>query len=372
VLLARIEGAPAAVGYELVRASTVQRRAVEWLWLGHLARGELEILTGVPDIGKSQIHCDLIARLTTGRAWPDGATGAPTGDVVMLTAEDNAGHTVCPRLAAAGADLDRVLILNKIRKDGRSRMFLLQEDLDVLADILAGNPGVALVTIDPITAYMGGKLDSHRATDVRNQLGPLKELAERSNVAFSAITHPAKRPGPRALDHYIGSQAYIAAPRLGHICLPEAKEGEDGKPRLTGRGLLATPKHNIWVAMPTLAYRLIAAEGGRDAAGAAIRVSRVDWAGEVALTADQAIAAASTVSKAPSGVVTFLLDMLANGPVPQKVIAERARQRGFTAEQLRHAREKAGIGTFKETGKPHGEWLWARAEHMPGSQQSPR
>jgi hypothetical protein len=261
-LLARIEGSQPATGYDLVRASAVVRRAVQWWWPGHLARGELEILTGIPDIGKSQIHCSYVATMTTGRDWPNKAKGPPACDVVMLTAEDNTAHTVCPRLAAAGADLDRVHILSKIRKDNKNRMFMLQEDLDVLEHILASNPNIGLVTIDPITAYLGGKLDSHRATDVRNQLGPLKDLAERCHVAFSAITHPAKRPGTRALDHYICSQAFIAAPRLGHIAIPEFEEGEDGKPRATGRFLFATPKHNIYVAMPTIAYRLVTASGG--------------------------------------------------------------------------------------------------------------
>jgi hypothetical protein len=30
---------------------TVVRRAVQWWWPGHIARDELEILTGIPDIG---------------------------------------------------------------------------------------------------------------------------------------------------------------------------------------------------------------------------------------------------------------------------------------------------------------------------------
>jgi hypothetical protein len=360
-----IEATPPSLGYELIKASAVPLRAVRWRWPGHIACGELEILTGVPDIGKSQIHCSYIAIVTAGRDWPDKAKGSSPCDVVMLTAEDNAAHTVCPRLAAAGANLDRVHILNKIRKDNRSRMFLLQEDLDVLEHILTSKPAVGLVTIDPITAYLGGKLDSHRATDVRNQLGPLKELAERSDVAFSAITHPAKRPGPKALDHYIGSQAFIAAPRLGHIAIPEFEEGPDGKPKPTGRCLFATPKHNIYVAMPTLAYRLVAVSGGVDATtGEAINISRVEWAEEVDLTADQALAAAAPAgnAKASTGVVTFLLDMLTNGPVPKATILERAEQRGFSADQMRRAREKAGVVAFKETGKKHGRSMWAKSE----------
>ena len=370
-LLARIESSPAPTSYELVRASTIQMRAVQWWWPGHLARGELEILTGVPDIGKSQVHCSYIAHMTTGRDWPDKAKGPPASDVVMLTAEDNTAHTVCPRLVAAGANLDRVLILNKIRKDNRNRMFLLQEDLDVLEHILTGDPAIGLVTIDPITAYLGGKLDSHRATDVRNQLGPLKELAERCNVAFSAITHPAKRPGAKALDHYIGSQAFIAAPRIGHICIWEVEESESGQPRPTGRALFATPKHNIYFAMPTLAYRLVMVDGGVDTeTGTPISVSRVEWAEEVPLSADQAIAAATPIAaKASSNVVAFLFDILANGPVAKTIILERAAVRGFTEEQLRRARTKAGIGTYKETGKKSGRSFWALASHMPTGQR---
>jgi hypothetical protein len=236
----------------------------------------------------------------------------------------------------------------------------------------AATRNIGLVTFDPITAFLGGKLDSHRATDVRNQLGPLKDLAEATNVAFSAITHPAKRPGPKALDHYIGSQAFIAAPRLGHIAIPEYEEGEDGKPRATGRFLFANPKHNIYVPMPTLAYRLVMASGGIDGiTGEPIEITRVEWCEAVAITADQALAAAAPAakSKAAGGVITFLHDMLANGPVAKKVIQERAAQRGFTDDQLRRARVKADIRTFKETGKKDGKWFWTTAQHMPTGQQ---
>jgi DNA polymerase len=371
-LLAKIESSPAPLRYELIRASTIKMRAVQWWWPGHLACGELEILTGPPDIGKSQVHCSYVAHMTTGRDWPDGAKGPPPRHVVMLTAEDNTAHTVCPRLLAAGADLNRVLILNKIRKDNKNRMFLLQEDLDILEQILTNDPSIGLVTLDPITAYLGGKLDSHRATDVRNQLGPLKELAELTRVAFSAITHPAKRPGPKALDHYIGSQAFIAAPRIGHICIAEMEEDEHGKPRPSGRVLFATPKHNIFTAMPTIAYRLVTTENSYDAeTGAHIHASRVEWAETVPLSADQAIAAGAPLAKGKvaSGPVTFLLDMLANGPVAKTVIKERAKTRGFTEDQLRYAREKAAIVTYKDTG-PRGKSFWAMPRHVPDNQRA--
>jgi hypothetical protein len=203
---------------------------------------------------------------------------------------------------------------------------------------------------------------------VRNQLGPLKDLAERTGVAFSAITHPAKRPGAKALDHYIGSQAFIAAPRLGHIVIPEFEEGGDGKPVATGRFLYATPKHNIYREMPTLAYKLIETSGGFDPdapeAEKEIRITRVEWCGEVGITADQALAAASpaTKGKAAAGAVTFVLDMLANGPVPRHVIIERGEERGFSEKQLRAAREKAGVLPLKEPRTTQTIWWWVKPE----------
>jgi len=61
--------------------------------------------------------------------------------------------------------------------------------------------------------------------------------------------------------------------------------------------------------------------------------------------------------------------MLANGPVGKEIIVERGSQRGFNEDQLRRAREKAGIMTFKEKGKRHGKSFWTLPEHMPDGQQ---
>jgi len=160
-----------------------------------------------------------------------------------------------PRLIVAGADLTRVHILRKIRKDNKQRMFLLAEDLEQLERMIKDVGEVGLVTIDPITAYMG-RVDSHRATDVRSQLGPLAELAERLDIAVSAITHPAKNAGPRALDHYIGSQAFGAAARLAHLCVEEVAENAQGFKQPTGRRLFTHTRCSPDVERSAIAYRV--------------------------------------------------------------------------------------------------------------------
>ena len=361
-LIARAEAAPRwqRDGFTYVCAADIVPRALDWLWQGHLLRGSLELSTGLPGLGKSQIHCAFAAYTTTTGRWPDGYVG-PTGNVVMLTAEDCLDQTLIPRLDAAGANCARVFILKKIRRDNKERMFLLGEDLDELERFIAFVGDVRLVTIDPITAYMGGKLDSHRATDVRGQLGPLADLAERTDIALSAITHPPKHTTQRAIDHFIGSQAFIAAARIGHMTVEEMDEDEHGNRTPTGRGLFANPKNNISRKMPTLAYRINEKQldGG-------IRAAYVTWEEVVEITADQAVAAATpSKTKDPSGATVFLLDILANGPAPIKVLEDRAAARGFSKDQLDRAKKKLHVVAFKEKDVKDGRWFWTLPQHAP-------
>jgi putative DNA primase/helicase len=169
-------------------------RPKQWIWPGHLLRGTQELFSGKPGIGKSQVQIDLVARATIGDGWPDGARGVAPMNVIMLTAEDSLDQQVMPRLRAADANLARIRFLVSIKRDTNGdRMFLLGEDLEDLERAIIDWGDVGLVTIDPITAFMGyGRFDARRVTDVRSQLSPLKELAEKMNVAFSTITHPRR------------------------------------------------------------------------------------------------------------------------------------------------------------------------------------
>jgi putative DNA primase/helicase len=100
-----------------------------------------------------------------------------------------------PRLEAAAADLQRVWVLDAVRtKDGK-RSFSLQADLDLLGRKIVEIGDVGMITIDPITSYMG-KIDSHRTTDVRAVLEPLAAFAEQHQVAILAVSHPPPLPRP--------------------------------------------------------------------------------------------------------------------------------------------------------------------------------
>ena len=92
--------------------SQLAPRPVEWLWPGRLALGKLAILDGDPGLGKSLVTLDLCARLSTGRAFPDGSPGPGPGSAIVLNGEDGE-DTIRPRLQALGADLDRVFEIGR-------------------------------------------------------------------------------------------------------------------------------------------------------------------------------------------------------------------------------------------------------------------
>jgi putative DNA primase/helicase len=325
-----------STGSDLIRASDIEMRKREWLWYGHLLKGGLELLTGLPGLGKSQVQIDYVACVTSGKPWPDGTAGCEPANAIMLTAEDALDTEILPRLKAAGADLDRVYILRCIHTDKKTkRQFLLGEDLGELKKRIVEVGDIGLVTIDPITAYMGGKLDSHKATEVRSQLGPLKDLAEETNIAFSAITHPPKASKQSAIDSFIGSQAFVAAARVGHMCIKERNDEDEE----TGRVLYAHVKYNSSARMPTLAYQVEII-----ILGLGIDAPRVEWAAEtVDLTADQALAASRSTGGNQGKVQAFIWDMLKDGPVLSKDIDAAARANDFSAKQVRTAKERLKV-----------------------------
>ena len=68
---------------------------------------------------------------------------------------------------------------------------------------------------------------------------------------------------------------------------------------------------------------------------------------------------------------TFLMDILANGPVPATIVEARGAAHGITRKQLRRARERMGIIPCKEIGKINGRWLWALPPHAPATAATP-
>jgi putative DNA primase/helicase len=327
----------------------IEPEAVDWIWPGRIARGKLTLIAGDPGTGKSQLALDTVARVSKkGAQFPDGSS-ALTGSALILTAEDAANDTVRPRLEAAGADLARVHRLKAaIFGNGERRTFDLQHDLVALSKKLAEVGDVALVIIDPITSYMGSKIDSHRTTDVRAVLEPLAAWAEEHHVAVIGITHPPKNAPAKAIHALVGSIAYVAAARMVFLTIEEPG---------TERRLMLAVKNNLGPLAPGLGYAL-----AQTIISKGIVASHVIWdSAPVTMTANEALGASAEDGRAMTEAKDFLLEELADGPRPAKDLKKAAQAVGLSWGTVRRAQARLNITSHK-TGLEAG-WEWRLPEH---------
>jgi hypothetical protein len=357
-----------------VCAADIEIEALEWLWPGRFARGKLGIIAGLPDEGKGLLTAFMAACVTNpDRAWPCNEGKAPQGNVILFTAEDDLADTVVPRLIAAGADLAHVHIIKLVldtdkRGKRRHRMFNLARDLDMLRTKLAAIGDVALIVIDPVSAYFGPsrEIDSFRDTDVRSVLAPLQELAGEAGAAVVGLMHFNKKVDVlNMLLRICNSIAFAAASRhaYGVVHDPETK-----------RQLLVRGKNNLAKRDDrALAFRIEAREIGRSKrSGNAIEAPFLIWEAEhVEITATEALQAVDNRKKAPTArgnAKQFLQEMLCDGPVSQTKIEKASKAAGIAEATLNRAKNDLGIVATKDgplSDKGLKTWRW----HLPAKTQ---
>ena len=352
-------------------ASDIEIEPIEWLWPGRLAVGKTTLLGGDPGLGKSQISAFITATLSVAGRWPCDEGRAPQKNVIILCAEDGAADTIVPRLVAAGADRSRIHIVTAVQEigaDGR-RMFSLSHDMDILEREIRRIGNVGLVTIDPVDAYIGSGVDSHKNAAVRAVLEPLSEMAGRLRVAVLAITHFSKQPGGKAIYRFIGSIAHIGSARIGFTVVPDAEND--------GRVLLLHAKNNLAPRQPGLAFRLeqrIVADG--------IVASSICFDSQhVSQTADEALAAetgARSESSAKDAAVEFLKDVLANDRMAVADIEASARAAGMLGASTPINKDKPFRDAKKEIGVKatydgyNRRWVWELSKAPSEGQGAPR
>ncbi len=319
------------------RASDIQAKPIRWLWQGRIARGKVSMLAGNPGLGKSQITASMAAIVSIGGSWPVDRTRCEMGNVVILSAEDDAADTIRPRLEAAGADLSRVFILDAVvegyRSDGGEilRAFNLKTDLARLGAMLDKIGGAALIVIDPITAYLGDA-DSHKNAEIRALLSPLSDLAAKHGAAVVCVSHFNKATGGEALMRVTGSLAFVAAARAAFVV---AKDPEN-----EARRLFLPLKNNIGNDQTGLAFAIQSAQV-KSAAGL-IETSRVMWESEaVTVTADEAMTQQADPADRDEidEAKDFLRKLLVGGPVPSKQIKADAKEAGHAWRTVHRAKK---------------------------------
>lgn len=299
---------------KIIRMSDVKLTPVEWLWKPYLPFGKLSVLQGNPGEGKTYFAMHLAAACTNGKLLPNMERMEPF-NVIYQTSEDGLGDTVMPRLIEAGADLDRVLVID----DSEVQLTLSDERIEKA--IVENN--ARLVIIDPIQAYLGADVDMNRANEVRPIFMRLGQVAQRTGCAILLIGHLNKAAGMQSLQRGLGSIDIAAAVRSVMFI---GKLKHDPTMRI-----LTHEKSSLAPPGVSLAFSL-GDEGG------------FRWVGEYDITADEMLSGIEPQRETKTQQAKDLIcALLAGGKqVLSEDIDKAALERGIPGRTVRDAKRELG------------------------------
>lgn len=165
----------------LINMRDVAIQTTEWLWYPYIPFGKLTVMQGDGGDGKTTTALQIISAITTGSLLPECTNAVGPFDVIFQTAEDGLGDTIKPRLIQAQADVSRVHVVDE------STEGLTLSDARIEQAIL--QTSAKLIVLDPLQAYLGAKVDMHRANEVRPVLKKVGDIAEKYGCAFVVIGH---------------------------------------------------------------------------------------------------------------------------------------------------------------------------------------
>ncbi len=134
--------------------------------------------------GKTQFVLKITSIITNDCKFPMCISDIESGNVIYQTAEDGLGDTIKPRLISAGANQDKVIVIDESEEP------LSLTDTRIEEAITKFN--AKLLIIDPIQAYLGADVDMHRANEIRPIMHHLSVVAERTGCAIILIGHMNK------------------------------------------------------------------------------------------------------------------------------------------------------------------------------------
>lgn len=321
---------------EAVPFSTIEARPLEWLWPRRVMARSLNVLAGNPGVGKSFLSVDIACRLSTGAPWPDGAGKAPRGNTLIVSAEDDPGDTIRPRIDAHGGDPARIHLVTAQLAE---RPDLLQIDLDFdLLENLVRESGATLVIIDPILSYLSDKVNANAEREVRRALNPLNAVARRTGACILALSHLNKKTDLDAMYRVGGAMAFVGLTRNALLATEDQHD--------PGRFILSTLKLNAAKKPTGLAYRIIPVKEGSEQG----RLVFDDT--PVVATPNELLGAGD--HSALDRAVSFLQDVLKDGPVSAEDATALATAGGLSLRTIERAKKRLRVVSKKGAGG----WAW--------------
>jgi archaellum biogenesis ATPase FlaH len=329
---------------DVVSFADVEVKEVAWLIPPYIPLGKITILEGDPESGKTFLAIAMAAAVTSGTVMDltgipvEGRVPARTtpSNVLYFTGEDDLADTLKPRFLKQQGDQTRFFAVQGMvsERDGKKveENFTLGCIAELEKSLQELRP--ALVVIDPLQAFLGSKVDMHRANEVRPVMSGLGKLADENRCAILIIRHLNKSVNQRSGYRGMGSIDFTAAARSVLLA---------GKnPRNPKQFALVHTKCANGPKGSSLTYSI----GG----------DGLNWLGSADISADDLLGGTPSTVKPVDGAVAFLREILAAGPKASAEIQAAADERGISERTLQRAKHPAGV-ICRPSGF-QGDWFW--------------
>ena len=312
-------------GLQMIKMSEIQSQEVSWLWYPFIPYGKLTIIQGDPGDGKTTLVLNIAAKLSRGEGLDSEMKLSEAMNVIYQSAEDGLADTVKPRLELAGADCERILVIDEKEKslsmaDERLEKAIVQTKARMLI-------------LDPIQAYLGGSMDMNRANEARDMTKKLGALAEKYQCAIVLIGHMNKAAGNKAAYRGMGSIDFFAVARS--VLLVGRVEGE---PNIRA---VVQIKNNLAAFGHPKAFAL--SEDG------------FQWLGDYEITADEVLGGIAPKANKMEQAKRLLRELaLTSDAIQSNEIFDMADEQGISKRTLENAKRELGI----RARKINNSWYW--------------
>ena len=309
---------------KLINMDTVEVTETDWLWYPYIPYGKITIIQGNPGEGKTTFILAVVSEITIGGELPIDKE-LVSAMVIYQTAEDGLGDTIKPRLVATGADCTKVVVIDESEKE------LTLTDKRIEQAIIETK--AKLLIIDPLQAFLGSRVDMHRANEIRPIFKELAGVAERTGCAIVLIGHMNKNSGGKSLHRGLGSIDITAAARS---VLVIGRINDDPNIRI-----MAQVKNNLAPEGCSIAFELDEETG-------------FQWLGEYDIDVDHLLSNDISTGKVVKRAERLIEELLADGPLSSSEVYERAKGENISKNTIKKAKKLLKVQAVK-TKK---EWLW--------------
>ena len=310
---------------KIIKMSDVQSQEIEWLWYPFIPYGKLTIIQGDPGDGKTTLVLNIAAKLSKGEGLDENMQIAEPINIIYQTAEDGLADTVKPRLELAGADCEKIMVIDESDKS----LSMIDERLEEAIV----KTGARLLILDPIQAYLGGGMDMNRANEARDMTKKLGALAEKTKCAIILIGHMNKAAGNKAAYRGMGSIDFFAVARS--VLLVGRIEGE------ANTRAVVQIKNNLAAFGHAKAFEL--SESG------------FQWIGDYEITVDEVLGGIAPKTNKMEQAKKILKELAeTQNAVQSNEVFELAEEHGISKRTMEKAKKELGI----KAKKINNAWYW--------------